>query len=193
MSKQCLKISLPFFLCNPSTQNDILKIVIDWECTDDKILVGERSAMKLPEIQSMRKLRDMKIITLFSRQHKHPLQIASQVNISVSQVYRILQKHSGAINHDIQHKKNMRITLLERMLKFYPCTIGNKTTLDIIKEHRAELEGEKGIEINNNNQQYTIMPSITLKDGTDKEYEFGTRIRNATKDINNSRETISDS
>ena len=135
--------------------------------------------MKLPEIQSIRKLRDTKIILLFSRRNMHPLQIASQVNISVSQVYRILQKHSDAINHNIKHQKNLRIVHLNRMMQFYHVTLGNRTTLDIIKELRAEHEGEKGVNVNTA-VNVTVMPSITLPNGQPKEYQFGNRLRDTT-------------
>jgi len=128
--------------------------------------------MKLPsDIKSKHRIRDSRICTLYARDGVSPKKIASQFKMSVSQVHRIVYKHRDAIKFERIHEKTKRIAHLKRLLNVHPNSLGKKSTMDIIKELRAELEGDKS-DINVG-VSVTVMPVIELTDGKPLEFNIG--------------------
>lgn len=139
--------------------------------------------MILPQLpKSKNKVRDARVIALYLSGIKIK-QIVNQVNLSVSTIQRIIYRNANDINLSKANDKLQRLHHLARLKNAHPNTMGSKSTLDIIKEIRVEHEGEKGLNISmNQSTAVTIMPAVILKDGTEKEYNLGSRIAECPED-----------
>lgn len=88
-------------------------------------------------------IRNKKIVHLFATGETHK-QIANRFGISASRVGQIIYSNSHLLEvNKAVHKQN-RINILQRKLKEYEFReLKNKDVIDILRELRAETEGDK--------------------------------------------------
>ena len=103
--------------------------------------------MKLPTaVVTKHKIRDSKILSLYSTDAWSYEEIATRFGISATRVGQIIYKNKALLVLDREHEKIKRVNTLKRLLKKHPNNIGNKTTIDITEALRNEAEGKSGSE-----------------------------------------------
>jgi predicted DNA-binding protein YlxM (UPF0122 family) len=101
--------------------------------------------MKLPTaIRGKNKIRDSKIISLYTSDAWTMEEIAKRFGISATRVSMIIYRNSDLVKYDKHYEKVKRVTHLKRLLRKHPENIGSKSTLDIIDQVKTEIDGKDG-------------------------------------------------
>lgn len=100
--------------------------------------------MKLPmEIVGRNKIRDAKILSLYTREAATMEEIAERFHISTTRVHQLIYRNKALAKIDKDFEKLKRLSKLKRLLRDHPSTLGKKDTLDIIDQMRIETEGNR--------------------------------------------------
>lgn len=132
--------------------------------------------MKLPEIQTHKKIRDAKICSMLI-QGQTKQEISDKVKLSIRQVERIIYKNSGVVKKAFEQTKDMekvnRILFIKNQMK-----LSKKFDIDLeyspmtlMGDLKEELEGTKATG-NGVSVIVNVMQNAT-KDGKPLEYNLG--------------------
>lgn len=118
--------------------------------------------MKIPkDIVGENRLRDLMICNEYVS-GKLPEEIISErtLDISIRRVQKILYNNKEYVNKNMGWSKSKRIMYLQRLAEKHKDNVGsNKGYLDIAKELRTEIEGEKSLIDQSSHQHITIVRS----------------------------------
>lgn len=100
--------------------------------------------MKLPtDIVTRHKIRDSKILSLYSRDTWSFEDIGKRFNISATRVGQIIYKNRHLLKIDKEYEKVKRVYHLKRLFKKHSDSVGKKDAIDILEHLRVESEGNK--------------------------------------------------
>lgn len=103
--------------------------------------------MILPkDIKTRHKVRDAKIIRLYAHDNQTTEEIAQAFGMTHQNVSLILYKNKHVFELDKKFEKQKRLNKLNRMLAKTDDSVSkNRDATDIIKEMRAECEGDSNV------------------------------------------------
>jgi len=101
--------------------------------------------MMIPsDVVTRHKIRDSKILSLYSRDSYSFAEIGIRFKISATRVGQIIYKNRHLLKIDQQFEKTKRINKLNRILAKKPETCIMKDAVDILDKLRIETEGKDG-------------------------------------------------
>ena len=103
--------------------------------------------MRLPQVATRNKIRDYKICRMYVVDYMTMEEIASNFDITTSRIQQILYRNRHLLNLDRNYEKIKRINWLKRQIKKRGDS--ERDSADLLTQLRAELEGEKGVEVKN--------------------------------------------